>query len=82
MPNELLSDVHDRMPVILPRRHYQVWLTAPLSEAERLAELLVPFEASLMKRYPVSSLVNKPQNDTPECALEVAEAQIQTTLWE
>jgi putative SOS response-associated peptidase YedK len=82
-PNEMLADVHDRMPVILPRRHYQAWLTAPASEAERLSELLVPFDASLMKRYAVSSLVNKPQNDTPECAMEVSATESQTMpLWE
>jgi putative SOS response-associated peptidase YedK len=77
-PNELLVDVHDRMPVILPRRHYQAWLTAPASEAERLSELLVPFETNLMKRYAVSSLVNKPQNDMPECAMEVSGPENQT----
>jgi putative SOS response-associated peptidase YedK len=82
-PNEFLADVHDRMPVILPRRHYNAWLTAPTSEAERLSELLVPFDASLMKRYAVSSLVNKPQNDTPECAMEVSATENQTMLrWE
>lgn len=80
-PNELLADVHDRMPVILPRRHYQIWLTAPVAEAERLAELLVPFDASLMKRYAVSALVNKPQNEMPECAVEVANPETQTQLW-
>jgi putative SOS response-associated peptidase YedK len=72
-PNELLKDVHDRMPLILPHRHYRAWLTAPATEAERLAELLVPFDARLMRRYPVSALVNKPQNEGPECAAEVAE---------
>jgi putative SOS response-associated peptidase YedK len=80
-PNELLDGVHDRMPVILPRRHYETWLTAPAAEVERLAELLVPFDAGLMSRYPVSSLVNKPENDTPECALEVPEPEAQTHLW-
>lgn len=80
-PNELLDDVHDRMPVILPRRHHETWLTAPAAEAERLAELLVPFDASYMKRYAVSSLVNKPQNETPECAREVANPATQAQLW-
>ena len=28
-PNELLKDVHDRMPVILHPNHYHAWLTAP-----------------------------------------------------
>jgi putative SOS response-associated peptidase YedK len=84
-PNQLLADVHDRMPVILPRRHYESWLTAPGSETGRLAELLVPFDASLMKRYAVSSLVNKAQNEMPECAVEVAEEvekpEAQRSLW-
>jgi putative SOS response-associated peptidase YedK len=31
--DELLDGVHDRMPVILPQRHYQTWLTAPATEA-------------------------------------------------
>lgn len=80
-PNELLDGVHDRMPVILPQRHYQTWLTAPATEAQRLAELLVPFDASVMQRYPVSSLVNKPENDVPECALEAPNAETQGQLW-
>src|SRR5580765_300191 len=79
-PNELLDGVHDRMPVILPQRHYQTWLTAPATEAQRLAELLVPFDASVMQRYPVSSLVNKPENDVPECALEAPNAETQGQL--
>jgi putative SOS response-associated peptidase YedK len=70
-PNELLHDVHDRMPVILHRNHYETWLTAPLVEKRRLRELLVPFEAELMTGYEVSSLVNRPQNDTPACVERV-----------
>ena len=80
-PNELLEDVHDRMPVILPLHLYETWLTAPASEAERLAELLVPFDAGLMKRYWVSPLVNNAQNESPECAVEVPSPEIQTHLW-
>jgi putative SOS response-associated peptidase YedK len=80
-PNELLNDVHDRMPVILPGRHYEAWLIAPASEAEKLVELLLPFDESRMRRYPVGSLVNNSQNDTPEYALEVDEPPTQTRLW-
>jgi putative SOS response-associated peptidase YedK len=67
-PNELLQDVHDRMPVILHRNHHDTWLTAPAGEGRRLSELLVPFKAELMARYEVSSIVNNPRNDTPACA--------------
>jgi putative SOS response-associated peptidase YedK len=73
-PNELLADIHDRMPVILHRNHYDAWLAAPPYEAARLAELLVPFEAEAMKRYPVSPIVNSPKNDLPEAALPVERA--------
>ncbi|MCU1309796.1 MAG: hypothetical protein JWO20_921 [Candidatus Angelobacter sp.] len=68
-PNELVADVHDRMPVILPTSQFGLWLTA---EAERAAELqdllLVPYPAEEMKRYPVSSAVNSPKNDVAACA--------------
>ena len=85
VPNELLKDVHERMPVILPARHYRTWLTAPPTEAHRLTDLLLPFDAKLMKRYAVSALINKPQNEAPECAQEVPEIasqpEIQAKLW-
>jgi putative SOS response-associated peptidase YedK len=70
------------MPAIVPQHQYETWLAAPASEAERLADLLVPFEASLMKRHPVSPLVNKPENDSPECTKEVARFEERTLeLW-
>jgi putative SOS response-associated peptidase YedK len=67
-PNELLQDIHDRMPVILHPNYYETWLGAPPAGSRRLTELLVPFEADLMTRYEVSSMVNSPRNDTPACA--------------
>jgi putative SOS response-associated peptidase YedK len=69
--NSLVEPVHDRMPVILPRRHYEAWLTLPDAQAAELLPLLLPFDAALMKSYPVSRLVNRPENDGPECAQEV-----------
>ncbi len=50
-PNELLSDVHDRRPVILHPNHYHASLTAPGLKSHHFAHLLVPFEAALMKRF-------------------------------
>jgi putative SOS response-associated peptidase YedK len=75
--NELLDEVHDRMPLILPQRPYQIWLTAPATEAQRLAELLVPFDVGFMRRYALSCLVNKPQNELPAGALEVPNPETQ-----
>lgn len=72
-PNRLLSDVHDRMPAILGEEDYSEWLSAPPAESHRLTDLLMPYEADLMKRFPVSSLVNYAENDVPACAVEVPE---------
>ena len=71
--NELLSDVHDRMPVILHPNHYHAWLTAPELKSHHYAHILVPFDPALMKKFPVSSLVNDPENDVPACAVEAPE---------
>jgi putative SOS response-associated peptidase YedK len=67
-PNALLADVHDRMPVILRPEAYDLWLDPGFRRAETLKEMLNPFDATLMKRHPVSTRVNFVKNDDPECA--------------
>jgi putative SOS response-associated peptidase YedK len=67
-PNSLLADVHDRMPVILSPEHYDLWLDPGFWDACSLSAMLRPFNASSMKRYPVSTRVNTVANDDPECA--------------
>ncbi len=70
-PNSLVADVHDRMPAILEKEDYQLWLDPGVTDAARVTECLKPFDARLMKRYPVSTRVNRPENDDPDCAQEV-----------
>lgn len=65
-PNDLLAEIHDRMPVILPCEHYGRWLD-PSSDAGLLNSLLAPYPAKEMTTYPVSRLVNSPRNDGPAC---------------
>jgi putative SOS response-associated peptidase YedK len=67
-PNALLADVHDRMSVILSPEHYDLWLDPGFKRTAALKEMLSPFNATLMKRYPVSTRVNFVKNDDPECA--------------
>ena len=66
-PNELLADLHDRMPVILPPDRYEEWLEPAPLDLDRLQEVLAPHPAEGMEAYPVSTYVNKPANDGPEC---------------
>lgn len=63
-PNDLMKEIHDRMPVILSRQDENLWL-GKTSEDELLG-LLKPFTAAEMTAYPVSRLVNNPKADAPE----------------
>ncbi len=65
--NELMSNLHERMPVILPRERYELWLDASVKDAQALKSMLEPFSADLMEAYPVSRLVNSPSNNSPKC---------------
>ena len=59
--NEVVSAVHDRMPVMLSGEACERWL------AEGGLELLRPFPAPAMESHAVSPLVNSTRNDSPEC---------------
>lgn len=63
-PNELMAELHNRMPVILPTDAYDAWLD-PHTEPDLLLPLLRPYPADEMKCYPVSTRVNSPANDDP-----------------
>lgn len=71
IPNALTSQVHDRMPVILNREDYDLWLDPGMTNVEAIAELLKPCDARLMRAYPVSARVNQVQNDDEGCAKPV-----------
>jgi putative SOS response-associated peptidase YedK len=70
-PNPLVSEVHDRMPVIVAPDEYDRWLDPGIKDPSRIADSLRPFDAKLMKKYAVSVRVNRPENDDEECAREV-----------
>lgn len=66
-PNDLTREVHDRMPVILPREVYSRWLDPKPGAAVALRPLLVPFPATVMSARAVSSAVNNARFDDPAC---------------
>ena len=68
-PNEMMAPIHNRMPVILSPEAYQLWLSPEEKGSGELTPLLVPYPPDLMTAYPVSRLVNSPQNDSPEVIL-------------
>ncbi|KPB06575.1 SOS response-associated peptidase [Bacillus sp. CHD6a] len=66
-PNKLVEDVHNRMPVILKEEHEKDWLSRKELTSSELATMLQPFDADLMRSYEVSSIVNSPKNNGPDC---------------
>ncbi|MBW4613891.1 MAG: SOS response-associated peptidase [Desmonostoc vinosum HA7617-LM4] len=71
--NELLQPIHDRMPVILQPQDYDLWLDPQVKTAEVLQSLLRPYPAPAMAAHPVSTLVNSPRHNQPECIVPVGE---------
>lgn len=68
--NELISEFHDRMPVILDKGTMWKWIDPSLS-SNQAAELLLPYPSAKMSYHPVSTMVNSPKVDTPECLTPV-----------
>jgi putative SOS response-associated peptidase YedK len=58
--NELMAQIHGRMPVIVPPEGYDRWL-ANIEPDPR--DMLVPYLSEPMTVWPISTRVNKPDND-------------------
>ncbi|MEK8130056.1 SOS response-associated peptidase family protein [Paenibacillus filicis] len=70
-PNELVEDVHDRMPVILDEEGVSIWLSQE-QDKNYLQTLLQPYPADRMIKYPVSKLVGSVKNNSSELLDEIA----------
>lgn len=63
VPNNLLKNIHDRMPVVLERIEEEEWLDPHMSEKDLITKVLDPFPTARMLEHVVSQEVNSPQND-------------------
>ena len=66
-PNSLMAKIHNRMPVILAPAFYDQWLDPTFQHIEPLKALLRPYLSEELMAYPVSTLVNNPRHDVPQC---------------
>jgi hypothetical protein len=57
------SVVHDRMPVILDADGYDLWLDPGMRDVAVASELLKPYDARLMRCFPVSTRINSVANE-------------------
>ena len=70
-PNEFMEPIHNRMPVILSGETEALWLDPMTEEPDVLQPLIQPAPAELMESRIVSSLVNSPKNNSPECVVPI-----------
>jgi len=69
--NDLVAQIHNRMPVILREQDEKDWLNPSLA-LDAAQTLLVPFPADRLMMYEVSSKVNSAVYNTPEALQPVA----------
>lgn len=70
--NELLADLHDRMPVILEPEDYDRWLVTPEADIKTLGSLFQSYPADLMELFPVDAWVNNARHEGPRCEQRLA----------
>ena len=80
-PNQTVSRVHDRMPVILPDDMVDAWIDPRFEDVEPLKRLLMPAEEGLLVPTPVSQRVNSVRNDDPDCLAPAEPSTTQSALF-
>jgi putative SOS response-associated peptidase YedK len=66
-PNKLLEPIHNRMPVILRKKDEATWINPELEDTKKLFGLLKPYLNRPLEAYEISTYVNKPGNEGPQC---------------
>jgi putative SOS response-associated peptidase YedK len=61
-----LAEIHDRVPLILPRQLWSDWLTATPEEAPHLEEAVRALGPPALVAEPISTRVNNVRNEGPE----------------
>ncbi|MDF2441743.1 MAG: hypothetical protein JWN98_2727, partial [Abditibacteriota bacterium] len=74
-PNQLLATMHHRMAVILRPEDEAAWLDPNLQEADELLPLLQPYPHEGMDAYPISTKINSPAFDAPDCIAPLVDEQ-------
>lgn len=75
-PNALCEPIHNRMPVILPKPAWPLWLGEAAARPDELLALLRPYPAELMRAYPVDPRVGNVKNDEPSLLEPVDRTEI------
>jgi putative SOS response-associated peptidase YedK len=69
--NEAVAELHDRMPVVIRKENFELWLDRSVKGPEQLQPLLEPISSQELEIYPVGLDVNSPRNDSEEVIRKV-----------
>jgi putative SOS response-associated peptidase YedK len=65
-PNDIVAEVHDRMPVVLEEKDFETWLTG---NGDEVRALMRPAPNGALRRWPVSKRVNSSRADDADATL-------------
>ena len=71
VPNELMTSIHDRMPVILKPEDEKDWLNPSINDAAYLQQYLKSFDSEQMEAFEVSTDVNSTKNNSPNLIQQI-----------
>jgi putative SOS response-associated peptidase YedK len=71
VPNELMTSIHDRMPVILKPEDEKDWLNPSVNDPAYLQQYLNSFDSEQMEAFEVSTDVNSTKNNSPNLIQQI-----------
>lgn len=72
--NDFMSPIHERMPAILTPDAETAWLDPNQNNTSELLSILSSHQDNHLKAYPVTSIVNSPKIDSPDCIEELSDS--------
>ncbi|MEY8189945.1 SOS response-associated peptidase [Peribacillus simplex] len=71
VPNELMTSIHDRMPVILKPEDEKDWLNPSINDPAYLQQYLNSFDSEQMEAFEVSTDVNSTKKNSPNLIQQI-----------
>ncbi|WP_148358593.1 SOS response-associated peptidase [Peribacillus simplex] len=71
VPNEIMTSIHDRMPVILKPEDEKDWLNPSINDPAYLQQYLKSFDSEQMEAFEVSTDVNSTKNNSPNLIQQI-----------
>ena len=64
-PNEIVGEIHPRMPVILRKEDEKKWIDPDIIEPEHILPMIQKYPSAKMKGWRVADEAKRPENDNP-----------------